>query len=148
MILVVEYLVIVGEVLVVACCIGEGFLRGHLLGGCCIRIATVLLRVLSLLLMKGGLRWASVRLHLLVVYVVRGVAMELWGQEDDVGMGEVEVGNCLELAAGAGMVVVVGMEWWVLRVGVDTVGVEGNGDVAGLLLTDGRIRTVDDEGQI
>ena len=46
------------------------------------------------------------------------------------------------------MVVVVGMEWWVLRVGVDTMGVDGNGDVTGLLLTDGRIRTVDDEGQI
>ena len=75
--------------------------------------------------------------------------MELWGQEDEVGIGEVGVGNCLGLAAGAGMVVVVGMEWWVLRVGVDTtVKVEGNGDVTGLVLADGRLRTVDDEGQI
>ena len=63
-------------------------------------------------------------------------------------MGEVGVGNCMKLAAGAGMVVLVGMEWWVLRVGVDTLGVEGNGDVTGLVLADGRLRTVDDEGQM
>ena len=84
----------------------------------------------------------------LVVYVVRGDAMELWGQEDDVGMGEVRVVSWLKLAAGAGKEVVMGMIWWVLRVGDDTVGVEDNGDVTGLLLTDGRLRTVDDEGLI
>ena len=84
----------------------------------------------------------------LVVCVVRGDAMELWGQEDDVGMGEVRVVSWLKLAAGAGKEVLMGMVWWVLRVGDDTVGVEDNGDVTGLLLTDGRLRTVDDEGLI
>ena len=54
---------------------------------------------------------------LVVYYVMCGVAMELWGQEDDVGMGEVEVGNCLELAAGAA--------WYGGRGGYGMVGAEG-----------------------
>ena len=46
------------------------------------------------------------------------------------------------------MVVVVGMGWWGLMVGVDmvVVVVVGSGDVTGLGLADGLLGTVDDEG--